>query len=152
MRTTSCLFFLLAFAVFGKAQGISDREVLRFIVEENYEYRNFQMTPQFPGDRYAIETYIKEEFINPYPAIPDTVYYHAIAHFEIDYFGIPINVRIVQSISSWKEEIACLDEEVYRLFYEMPPWYPGENNGAPAKMQYKQAVFVTLYPHVNGEY
>ena len=104
------------------------------------------MEPQFPGDAWGFETYLKEGFRNPYPGIPDTVHYFALAHFEIDYFGIPINVNITDSKSTWEVEVGCLDEEIYRLIYQMPPWYPGENNGAPAKKKFIKPIAVTLIP------
>lgn len=146
MKRLTCLSLLL-FAVYQVcAQGVSDREILRYIVQEHYEYRNFQMDPSFPGDAFGFETYLKEEFRNPFPEIPDTVHYYALAHFEIDYFGIPMNVRITNSQSTWEEEIGCLDEEIFRLIYQMPPWYPGENNGAPAKKKFTKPITVTLIP------
>ena len=146
MRTTTYFLVCVLIAACASAQDASDREILRFIVDKHYEYRNFQMKPAFPGDEFGLRNYLNEEFRNPFPAIPDTVYYQAVAYFEIDYFGIPTKVRIENSRSSWEEEIGCMDEEVFRLFYEMPLWYPGENNGAPAKMKYVQPISITLYP------
>ena len=102
-------------------------------------YSFVEVTPEFPGGKRAFIDYISSETYLPVNCNKENIYAKINVSFVIDTGGFVQNV-------TFKKKIACADFEnvLKKIFYFMPHWKPGEQNGKKVNVALNYPIYINL--------
>ncbi len=94
--------------------------------------------PEFPGGYDSLYSYIQKKIIYPPKAISLKIEGMVICTFTIDEKGKVTDIQIIKGIHP------LLDNEVIRIFKEMPKWIPGGKQNKPVPVKFTYPIRFTL--------
>lgn len=103
-----------------------------------YQLMELDSMPIFEGGYDSLITYVDRNFTFPEIYADASIQGRVICKFIVTESGKITNVKIIQGID--KE----LDEEVVRVIYSMPRWFPGKKNSQAVKSEYFLAIYCRL--------
>ena len=95
-----------------------------------YQLMELNSIPAFKGGYDSLMTYIDRNFIFPEVYADASIQGRVVCTFIVTENGDITDVKILQGIDE------DLDNEVVRIIYSMPQWYPGKKNEKNVKSEY----------------
>jgi hypothetical protein len=102
-------------------------------------YSFVEVMPEFPGGKRALIDYISSETYLPINCKKENIDAKINVSFVIDTGGLVQNV-------TFKEKIACPEFEAVlkKIFYFMPHWKSGEQNGKKVNVKQNFPIYINL--------
>ncbi len=102
-------------------------------------YSFVEVMPEFPGGKRALVDYISSETYLPINCNKENIDAKINVSFVIDTGGLVQNVV-------FKEKIACpeFEEVIKKIFYFMPHWKAGEQEGKKVNVKQNFPIYINL--------